>query len=67
MVEQWTLTKTKWEAFDELNEINVPCGPILDTAELLDDQDLRGQRHDRGGRPSRARTVQDRRLPVHAV
>ncbi len=41
MVEQWTLTKTKWEAFNELNEINVPCGPIMDTAELLDDQDLR--------------------------
>ena len=41
MVERWTLTKTKWEAFGELNAINVPCGPIMDTAELLDDQDLR--------------------------
>ena len=41
MVERWTLSKTKWEAFAELNAINVPCGPIMDTAELLDDQDLR--------------------------
>lgn len=41
MVEQWTLTKTKWEAFSELNEIGVPCGPIMDTEELLDDADLR--------------------------
>ncbi len=41
LVEQWTLTKTKWEAFRELNESGVPCGPILDTEELLDDEDLR--------------------------
>jgi formyl-CoA transferase len=41
MVEEWTMTKTKWEAFAELNEINVPCGPIMDTEEILEDQDLR--------------------------
>jgi formyl-CoA transferase len=41
MVEQWTLTKTKWETFAELNEINVPCGPIMDTEELLVDEDLK--------------------------
>ena len=40
MVEEWTLTRTKWEAFDELNAINVPCGPIMDTKELLEDEDL---------------------------
>jgi formyl-CoA transferase len=40
MVEAWTLTKDKWEAFHELNAINVPCGPILDARELLDDPDL---------------------------
>jgi formyl-CoA transferase len=40
MVEAWTLTKHKWEAFHELNAINVPCGPILDARELLEDPDL---------------------------
>jgi formyl-CoA transferase len=40
MVEEWTLTKHKWEAFAELNAIDVPCGPVLDTRELLQDADL---------------------------
>ncbi len=40
MVEEWTLTREKWEAFRELNAINVPCGPVLDTHELLDDPDF---------------------------
>ena len=40
MVEKWTLTKDKWEAFRELNAIHVPCGPVLDTRELLEDEDL---------------------------
>jgi formyl-CoA transferase len=41
IIEQWTLTKTKWDAFRELNAVDVPCGPILDTQELLDDPDLK--------------------------
>jgi len=41
MVEEWTLEHDKWEAFRELNAINVPCGPVLDTRELLEDPDLR--------------------------
>jgi formyl-CoA transferase len=41
IVERWTLTRTKWEAFRELNAIGVPCGPIMDTKELLEDEDLR--------------------------
>jgi formyl-CoA transferase len=40
MVEEWTLTKEKWDAFRELNEIGVPCGPVMDTRELLEDPDL---------------------------
>jgi formyl-CoA transferase len=40
MVEKWTLTKDKWDAFRELNAIHVPCGPVLDTRELLEDEDL---------------------------
>jgi formyl-CoA transferase len=41
MVERWTLTKTKWEAFRELNAVDVPCGPIMDTKDLLEDEDLK--------------------------
>jgi formyl-CoA transferase len=40
MVEEWTLTKDKWDAFRELNAIGVPCGPILDTEDVLGDEDL---------------------------
>jgi formyl-CoA transferase len=40
MIEDWTLTKTKWEAFSELNAINVPCGPVLSTKDLLEDEGL---------------------------
>jgi formyl-CoA transferase len=40
MVEEWTLTKDKWEAFRELNAIHVPCGPVLDFKDLIADPDL---------------------------
>ena len=40
MVEQWTQTQEKWDAFRALNAAGVPCGPILDTKDLLDDPDL---------------------------
>jgi formyl-CoA transferase len=43
VIEEWTLTRTKWEAFSELNEINVPCGPILSTDDLLHDEGLRAE------------------------
>src|SRR6201989_585182 len=40
MVEEWTLTKDKREPCAERNAIDVPCGPVLDTRELLQDADL---------------------------
>jgi formyl-CoA transferase len=40
-IEQWTMTKTKFEAMDILNEFDIPCGPILSMKELADDQSLR--------------------------
>jgi formyl-CoA transferase len=43
LVEEWTLTKTKWEAFGELNAINVPCGPVLSAKDLLEDEGLRAE------------------------
>jgi formyl-CoA transferase len=40
MVEGWTVTRDKWDAFRQLNALGVPCGPILDAKELLEDPDL---------------------------
>ena len=40
-VEQWTLTKTKFEAMDLLNEHDIPCGPILSMEELAAEPSLR--------------------------
>ena len=67
LIEEWTLTKTKWEAFGELNAINVPCGPVLQHQ-----GPDRGRGPARGGharrrRASRPRHLHDGRLPVHAV
>ena len=39
--EQWTMTKTKFEAMDILNKDDIPCGPILSMKELAEDQSLR--------------------------
>jgi len=41
LVEEWTSTMTKWEVYDRLNGIGVPCGPVFDTKELLQDRSLR--------------------------
>jgi len=40
-IEDWTKTKTKFEAMDILNEFDIPCGPILSMKELAEDQSLR--------------------------
>jgi formyl-CoA transferase len=40
-IEEWTLTKTKFEAMDILNEFDIPCGPILSMKELAEDPSLR--------------------------
>jgi formyl-CoA transferase len=40
-IEDWTTTKTKFEAMDILNEYDIPCGPILSMKELAEDQSLR--------------------------
>src|SRR5579871_3620485 len=34
-IEQWTMTKTKFEAMDILNQFDIPCGPILSMKELM--------------------------------
>jgi formyl-CoA transferase len=40
-IEQWTETKTKFDAMDILNKYDIPCGPILSMKEIADDQSLR--------------------------
>jgi formyl-CoA transferase len=40
-VEAWTLTKTKFEAMELLNQHDIPCGPILSMEELAAEASLR--------------------------
>ena len=40
-IEEWTKTKTKFEAMDILNPLNVPCGPILSMKEVAEEPSLR--------------------------
>jgi formyl-CoA transferase len=40
IVEQWALQYTKYQVMEMLNEIEVPCGPILDLKELIEDKAL---------------------------
>jgi len=40
-VEEWTVTKTKFEAMELLNEHDIPCGPILSMEELAHEPSLR--------------------------
>ncbi len=40
LIEQWTEQHTKFEVMDKLNALNVPCGPILSTRELIEDETL---------------------------
>jgi formyl-CoA transferase len=40
-IEEWTMTKTKFEAMDILNKFDIPCGPILSMKELAVEPSLR--------------------------
>jgi formyl-CoA transferase len=40
-IEQWTMTKTKFEAMNLLNAHDIPCGPILSMKELAEEPSLR--------------------------
>jgi formyl-CoA transferase len=39
-IERWTMTKSKFEAMEILNEYDIPCGPILSMKELAEDKSL---------------------------
>src|SRR5262249_31761001 len=40
LVESWTIQHTKFEVTEKLNAIDVPCGPILDTSDIIVDEHL---------------------------
>lgn len=40
-IQEWTLTKTKFEAMDILNKFDIPCGPILSMKEIAEEPSLR--------------------------
>ncbi|MFD9890394.1 formyl-CoA transferase [Amycolatopsis sp. NPDC059027] len=40
LIEDWTSRHSKWEVMEKLNAHNVPCGPILSTKELAEDETL---------------------------
>lgn len=39
-IEEWTRQHAKLEVMEQLNAIDVPCGPILDTKDLIEDESL---------------------------
>ena len=40
-IEDWTMTKTKFEVMDICNSLNIPVGPILSMKEISEDESLR--------------------------
>ncbi|MGQ0665076.1 MAG: formyl-CoA transferase [Pseudomonadota bacterium] len=43
IVEAWTRNFTKFEVMAKLNEVDVPCGPVLSMKDLLEDESLRAR------------------------
>src|SRR4030081_3650644 len=40
-IEQWTMTKNKFEVMDICNDLDIPVGPILSMKEIAEEQSLR--------------------------
>ncbi|MFE9611003.1 formyl-CoA transferase [Streptomyces sp. NPDC006012] len=40
LIEEWSSTLPKWEVLEKLNAHNIPCGPILSTKEIIEDDSL---------------------------
>lgn len=40
-IEEWTMTKSKFEVMDTCNPLDIPVGPILSTKEIMEDEGLR--------------------------
>ncbi len=57
IIEQWTMTKTKFEVMDALNAVDVPCGPILSMKDIYEDRELYRTRLAGRDRSPRARPL----------
>ena len=66
-IEEWTMTKTKFEAMDILNKFDIPCGPILSMKEIAEEPSLRATGTVVEVDHPDARQVPDRRQPDQAV
>ena len=53
-IEKWTTTMTKMEVMATLNELNVPCGPILSMKELAEEPLRKPERSSKSTIPSAA-------------
>jgi len=40
LIEEWTVAHSKHEVLNKLNAFNIPCGPILSTKEIIEDESL---------------------------
>jgi formyl-CoA transferase len=40
LIEEWSIRHGKWDVLAHLNEHNIPCGPILSTKEIIEDESL---------------------------
>jgi formyl-CoA transferase len=40
LIEEWSIQHGKWDVLAMLNEHNIPCGPILSTKEIIEDNSL---------------------------
>jgi formyl-CoA transferase len=40
LIEEWTEQHSKWEVMEKLKAHDIPCGPILSTKELIEDETL---------------------------
>ena len=61
------MTKTKFEVMAALNEVDVPCGPILSMKDIYDDKSLYERGYARRTRPPDARPLRAGRLADQPV
>ncbi|MBP2325297.1 formyl-CoA transferase [Kibdelosporangium banguiense] len=41
LIEEWSINHSKYDVLAMLNKHNIPCGPILSTKEIIEDESLR--------------------------
>ncbi len=66
-IEEWTMTKTKFEVMEICNPLDIPVGPILSMKEIAEDEGLRKTGTVVEVDHPEARQISERRLPGQAV